>query len=1393
MRKYRDYFCIDENYFPSVNEEVLNSGAVDWKKFYPHETFIKLLKDVESVLSRNQKLSIWVEGAYGTGKSHAALTLKKLLDAPLEETKEYFEKYELSTDLFNKLSGAKNQGKILTVHRYGSASIYSDRDLIMAIQESVKQALINSGIENKGENSLKDGAVKWLSDEANKNYFNVLIKRDHSALFEGEDVDTILKKLTKLNEQEIIPLMNKIFKVADNAGITALKLDILGLIDWIKTVITVNELKAIVFIWDEFTEYFDHNKHALTGFQQLAELSATAPFYLVIVTHKSEGLFHDTDSDKKKILDRFIKPTCNIELPENMAFKLMGAAMEKKNDQAYLAEWESDSEDLNSRLKESRNLVMAQANITADELKNILPIHPYTALLLKHLSTAFDSNQRSMFDFIKNNRGEDVKGFQWFIDNYGPLDVWNLLTIDMLWDFFYEKGKEHLSQDIRQILDSYSRQKTQELNEDEQKVFKTVLLLQSISQKVGDTVELFIPNDKNISNAYDGTELEAGRAISISEKLVKNEVLYKKPTGLNKFQYSTMTNASDVAAIEKYKKEYEKKPTQDLISEGSLADILNLSGALKLRYIIKVATVDNFKRVINELRNQETKYSNNIIAVMSFAKSETESISLVKMIQDNCKDMEQELVFIDTSSTPFGKDGFEQYVEHMANSAYQRGKDNSQANHYDSLGKEVLRKWKDRIISGDFLIYTKTNYMAGKRFVSIEDVYSELRQINQSKYPRGIENYKVIENMFVANSLALGALCGAKEETSGTFRSSNPATKLENALKGAWNVKRYWEINTDIPISIVKADIEELIRNSFNYYGKISILDIYNKLKAYPYGFMPCNLTAFILGFLLKEYANDTYRWSDGQISDNMSPEKLKEMIKEIIDLQHTPNTRYKEKYIVTMTEEERAFTSATAKIFSIPENQCASIEQIRDRIRSKMKELSFPIWSTKEILHLSEFSVSKTVIEEVITAYSGVANSFNISSAKSELDIALDIGKICIANPTIVNDVMNLFTKENCRKGMVEYIRKYEDGKLITLAEEIGDSGNFINVMKKKFDAAEANWVWNKDTANNKIDEVILEYSIVSECNKYNTKMNSYEDALREWCEKLNLLRIPYEVIKNDIGDLKTFMEFLYKLKRTEIISDLNKKQFLDILKQKHNEFNEFWKNQNVLFKKVASFYLEGLSDEQMENVYKIMPSGVFVKDKSEYFTTVQNTVNDFKSKLGKEKLRKIWKEKTGTDTPWDWSIKYKTPLMCMIQKDEEAARKAFSTINRNNPSENEVKFALDFIYKADFFDDLRSEDKRNKCFLKRIVKNYSILLTDADEVRIYLNNRVGEEPYDWYQSSEVERKIKQLAEHRYMTGGSAQALRKIEEMDPNRLKTYLKDLIKDNIIIGMEIINDN
>lgn len=124
---------------------------------------------------------------------------------------------------------------------------------------------------------------------------------------------------------------------------------------------------------------------------------------------------------------------------------------------------------------------------------------------MKYISTVFASNQRSMFNFIKNPETDDLQAFQWFINHHGP-DDGDLLTIDYLWNFFYEKGtdentslsgRSNLDFMVATILDAYPNNEGK-LHDEERRVLKTILMMQAISQKLIIVLRSFVQMIKTL-------------------------------------------------------------------------------------------------------------------------------------------------------------------------------------------------------------------------------------------------------------------------------------------------------------------------------------------------------------------------------------------------------------------------------------------------------------------------------------------------------------------------------------------------------------------------------------------------------------------------------------------------------------------------------------------------------------------------------------------------------------------------------------------------------------------------------------------------------------------------------------------------------------------------------
>lgn len=1392
--KYKDYFDIDPDYFPAVNPDVIKSNPELWKKFYPHETFIKLIKDIVSVLNRQQKQNIWVEGAYGTGKSHAVLTLKHLLDSTEQETKEYFETFNLDQDLLKKFLYVKSEGKIITVHRYASSSIKGDNDLFIAIQESIEQALRDAGIDNAAHGAMKDAVVKYLSDEYNKQYFNGLVTGPYASLFGGSDADKIIKDLQEYTEDALRELMRKIFKVANERQIRAFTLDDKGLCEWIRETIRQNKLNAIVFIWGEFTEYFQNNMTALTGFQTMLELSETEHFCFIPVTHKSEALFSAQDTMKNKILGRFVRPRCVIELPENMAFQLMGAAMQKNSDPVIYQEWtEEILPDLCDRTVNSRVIVGKQTKLNDEQMRGILPIHPYAASLLKHISTSFDSNQRSMFDFIKNDRGDDTHAFQWFIKNCGPLDDNPLLTIDMLWNFFYDMGKESLALSIRQILDNYPRLSRANLLEDEKRVLKAVLLFQAISFEVRDSVDLFLANEKNLNSAFEGSDLE-GKASHIAEKLVRDKILYKKIVGKNDV-YSVLIGEMSEDQIEKHKKKYLTKTTSSLITDGALDEAIELPAALKLRYKLVYAGITDFEQTTKKCMNEAERDGKHLYGVVTFAKDSSERLALSQKITTKLNENpDTPVIFIDCSKTLLGEEQFAEWVEFKAKADYHSGKDKDQSTQNSNYANDVLKNWRKNIKDGEFVYYSKVR-LNGETLATEDALMDELCAYNRKIFTNGLECYNVIANMWTLNAARQGAECGLKEEIAGTFRSSNPNTKLEVALNGAWKVQDYWTSSPSLNISAIKARLEELMRTKLRRDGRISIRTIFETLSEAPYGFMPCNLSAFILGFLLKEYCGGKYTWSDDTTSDELTVDKMKEMIHEILQQEKTPNPRYRDKYIVTMPQEVKAFIDITSKAFGISKSQCTSVEAARERVRAKMRELSFPIWTLDYIIEGESIDTDVEVVKRLVELYGFLANNVKEETDMSENDIAIEIGKISLKNASAISDLEKLFTAEKCQIGIKAFLDVYKDGELIKLANAVNDGNQYINVLRSKFAVDAANWVWRKGTAEAVIDSVILEYQIIEESNKCVGTSKSYKDALRAWSGKANNMRLSFSAIKNDVDDLDVLLGYIYEICTTDQLQEQHKQAFLDSMKIFGAKFVDFYNNrQNDVFKKVCDFELTGLSDADKDKVYGAMPMGCFTKDKVGYSNLVAQMVEEQKKGLNSMKLRNIWREKTNTSSPYQWSEQFSMPIFAMLAEQEvTVCRKIFATINSNKADAKDISDAITYLENAKFFDFLSDASQRDKMFVKNIIRDNAVMLSNIAEVKDYLRSHVTDVPYYWFGSPSVQSTLNKMAEAKYNKDGYEIAFQKIDQMSAEDVKKYLKDLIKNNKNVGVEIIKNN
>lgn len=1392
---YSEYFYIDPTYYPEINPDSVKDPENRWQTTYPHKTFVELLEASERMLAREtgqDKHGIWVEGSYGTGKSRVVWTLQNLLTCPEAELREYFNRSDAlrkKPDLMNKLIAHK-EGKIVTVSRYGSGEITSIRQFIMAVYDSVTKALKAAKIDYQGKRTLRGRIADWIEDETRKQIFELLIKKPEyrgRGSFSGKSADDIVAQLLNLNVS-VDALLSDILDLADAEGITMFEISMDDLKDWLTDIIEENHLKAIVFFWDEFSSFFKNNKSSLDIFQKLAELSESKPFYMVIVTHMSGSLVGPAEQGAFKIVyDRFVHNT--IEMPDNIAFELIHDAMRVKD--AARDEYRGWADELNSYMASSRKAVCDQAQISDEVMRGIFPIHPMAALLLKYISTSFASNQRSMFNFIKNNDSDNLQAFQWFINHHSPDDS-QILTIDYLWNFFYEKGtdentsgagRSNLDIAIATILDTYPNNKSKLGSLDEKRVLKTVLMMQAISKKLNNGVELFRPTDKNIMLAFEGDDsLENSRAINIIRNiLVAKKILYIDSNGRTD-EYAAAAVAGDQVQIDAIKERLRKDTkTATLLTAGGIGTAFNFPISVRARYVFVNATVDNFTTSINRIVNERKTYQ--FRAVICYARNEDEQKKIRSLIEEAVKvDIYEEIVFIDASANIMGLDRFDRYIDVAAQEEYWRPKDGKLADDKLSNKTELLGEWKTTIENGNFVVYKGAAFKVPCG--SMKLMNATLADLVLKVYPLSFDNAKVSDNFFTNGKWADSAKRGIRLRKNVDFTKPGIFTEkaVRNMMGDVIGVADYTQEFPNHSVSKLKVKLDEMLQSVFKTEVRISVGTIYEYLM--ELGFMPCDLYAFLAGFLLSEYAEEPYRFSIGIAGDNggvMSADTLGDYIGEYIKHKNNPIKNYKEKYIEIMTRDQKAFVDFVHDAFEVPEN--LSVEQAASRMRVRFRNIGYPIWCFQ--------CIDTNSLEGFIDQLADIANAKTGGTVPA---LAGQFGKMLAQVPTASKNLAALITEENGPKAMREFLHEFENEELLSIATSIGIQ-DVIGDVKRQIGSGEASWLWDKGTGIEELHKLLIDYKIILRSNHFASVSNaaSFFSCMRAWKEYTSFLKIPYSVCKAKLPELAYFFECLKNIAEECDLSHDKHEKFLTELESKASVIDELKERKMEVFKEEYSLYLLGFSEKEIIKLYNRLPNSSYLDDKSTYEKNISNEADTIRMEQERFRLMDLWEKLTHTATPHEWCKQYQTPIRAMVASPEQQnAARLFRAIDYNNAEKKDVTFALDYLTKGPaFIADLNDTVKIEAAFTRCIVGRYTTILTVNAEVRKHLKGCVPETYDQWYGSPAVASEIRKLARSKYLSGGNSAVMKKIDQMSADEAKALLKSLVTDDVEVGISIID--
>lgn len=995
-----------------------------WESFIPNEQFNSVLRTILRSVRGNDidaHKSFWINGTYGTGKSHAAAVITHLLSDEVDDVHRWVD-YEFREEKFKPIRDAiyavRQKKRLLPVKIEGLKEMSQVGDLPLVLQTAVVQALnlhdieitVDTDFETLLEN-IDSNPVIWDDLIATNNDLHS-VAPDRKLLtlkLRGKDMGVFQKANAALHSRNfhVFPKENTISN---------------WLIEVQNELRKVTSYKGLLILWDEFTDVMDDaiGIQVLKALQTIAHKFANEEndSFLCLISHPSA--FNKLGSEETKQTDgRYHRMKYNME-PVS-AFKIMSRKFEIIDPERH-GQMRNLFYSVNGQLLDLYTRSSNDQKETREDLQQLFPIHPGTANLATHYATVVGSSSRSVFEFIGQNEQMEE-----FLSSEEAFANRELVTADFLWDFVLNVFKDDVA-NYAAVTERFAtyRQHVEDHSPAAFAIFKGVLLLNAFNNISGDSDNvgaLVTPNEDNIINLFTGTQYE----IDVKPTLAwfnDQGIIQRDPTGVYSVQFSALPSHK----IEEFKQKMmdgDYHFMSQVLHFGDTAH--NYFDKKYLQKIIRPYSFEFYSEASNDFalreqikRAKKVSHPSDLFLALLFSRNNNE-IAHLRLFADEASDATKDgdkdlenIIYI-VFDTPFGDKEYTRFIEYMANySAAQELGFLEQVNVHREHASEMIKEWLVTAQRGNATLYvngetiplsvkhlssTLNNIVAPIVFPKGPDSLEILRQRSPSTFWNSQVSKEMIREVIFATN---------KADIDNINNSQRVAFKyvIQEALDD--NLEWRSDVSENHPLKAVY----DFVNNRIKFANKSQLFNFvekFDELRYPPYGLSGNFASVGIMAFALRKWA--------GKIFDTLG--KPRDASNLALDITELFNVWEKGKNSNKLnfkfqTPEEGKLCKALVRLFKLDKlkeySDISSLDNARAAIVGAFLEAKgYPLWSLKYIDE--DFAAS----HPALTLCGDIRRLFD------------NIVEICnkrdLKNPSLVKDTLDLI--DNYKVDIPDYFAR--------------------------------------------------------------------------------------------------------------------------------------------------------------------------------------------------------------------------------------------------------------------------------------------------------------------------------------------------------------------------------
>lgn len=987
-RKYSDAIRIRET---KSAYNIQKEEGSEWTNFIPNEQFNGILQKVIGSVSNkvvDEHRSFWLEGTYGTGKSHAAAVIKHLLCDPIEEIDTYI-KDEYGADKYSiireSLYALRKQTRLFPVAMNSTCSISTGEDLPLQIQLHVCQALADAKIDI----SVKTDFDNYIAHiEQNPLIWDTIIDSDSELKSYAPDRKKLIKELKDRDASSSILSLAK--KAMRNSKLHVI-LEQENLSKWFFEVqdelAKKTDYKGIFLIWDEFTDVMDLEvgPTVLGGLQELTETTMQTKnnSYIFLIAHPS-ALDKLKAEKRTRTTGRYHYMHYNME-PVS-AFKIMSRKFVHEQDcsnPAYALYYEMTDKYF-AQMREVYEKYASSSNNpteTLNDLKLLFPVHPATANMATYYAREVGSSSRSVFEFLGDN--PDIREF---LDSEEAFAHGHMITADFLWDFVQEEFNKKITKYgiVTEKFNSYKNHVTKK-GPNHLAVFKSILLLNAFNNLAAN--ETVTPSEENIRNMYVGTPIDE-EMDEILNWINTEGVVQRSPQGIYEVRYSAL----DTKEIEEFKQELLEKDFKYTSKLLNFSDTARTSFEKKFKQVNRPLSFDFFSEDSNEYtllnmidNGRKGAETYEVYLALMMAKTSDElatikDIAAKAMTEERFKNVAF-LVF-DNILDAFE---FDRFIEYQANakSSTKHGYAEQTKSNTDNA-KAIISDWMRDVSAG-----TCTLYLQGESTpISARTLPQVINSIISPRvFSFGPESLEIIR-------LKAPSTCWVKQfsnKTADTVLSFNTKDEIVTRCIGpAKHIPLLLQDSVDDNLNF-KSDIDpkhplylvfKFVKSKIDHSDKQLIFNLADKFKELtmpPFGLFKSHAGYGMLAFALRPYVDKVFDTNGKPIN----AQRMQELIDDTFKIWDSGSGNIHKVDVKFETKEEGSIAKGLISMFQLGKlkdyKDVTSLTDARWALRNGFcPEAGFPLWAIKYCDKIQTLNCKDKIAkltDNIITIYTEVGS----------------------------------------------------------------------------------------------------------------------------------------------------------------------------------------------------------------------------------------------------------------------------------------------------------------------------------------------------------------------------------------------------------------------------------